>query len=309
MGLRFTVLASGSGGNASLLETDGFAALLDVGLGPRQLASRLAAVGSAWTRVRAVLLTHTHTDHWKDRTLARLAGHGIPLYCHAGHVASLSAWSPAFTSLHTAGLVHTYEEGRTIGLSSGLNCRPLAVRHDSGPTFGFRIEAARDLFGAPAALGYVADLGSWTPELAGELLDVDALAVEFNHDVGLEYASGRSPHLIARVLGEEGHLSNEQAAGLVREVLLRSAPGRLRYVVQLHLSEQCNRPRLAVAAARHVFNALGCDTELHTASQNRPGPTLKLGVAAPHRRAAPGRASARRTPSTQDCFPEFGDCA
>jgi glyoxylase-like metal-dependent hydrolase (beta-lactamase superfamily II) len=62
MPLRFTVLASGSGGNASLLEADGFGLLLDAGLGPRQLAGRLAAVGASWQQVHAVLLTHTHSD-------------------------------------------------------------------------------------------------------------------------------------------------------------------------------------------------------------------------------------------------------
>ena len=55
MGLRFTVLASGSAGNASLIETGGFGLLLDAGLGPRQLATRLAAVGASWQDVHAVI--------------------------------------------------------------------------------------------------------------------------------------------------------------------------------------------------------------------------------------------------------------
>ena len=63
MAVRFTVLASGSGGNASFLEAGDFGLLLDIGLGPRQLAKRLAAAGAGWSRVRAVLLTHTHSDH------------------------------------------------------------------------------------------------------------------------------------------------------------------------------------------------------------------------------------------------------
>lgn len=314
MGLRFTVLASGSAGNASLLEADGFAVLLDVGLGPRQLASRLAAVGAAWRSVRAVLLTHTHADHWKERTLALLRRHDILLYCHADHLAELAAWSNAIADLQAAGLIHTYQADQDLVISPGLRCRPLPLRHDGGPTFGFRFETAHDLFGVPASLAYVADLGSWTPDLAGALLDVDALAVEFNHDAGLEYSSGRAPRLIARVLGEEGHLSNEQAAALLREVLLRSAPGRLRHVVQLHLSRECNRPRLAAAAARHVLDTLACAAELHTASQDRPGPVLTLGTAGARapRKVAPVRAagdSPRRRPATGGWFPEFEDCA
>src|SRR5262245_11408540 len=66
--LQFAVLASGIGGNASLIATDGMSVLLDIGLGPRQLARRLDAVGASWPQVRAVLLTHTHSDHWNERT-------------------------------------------------------------------------------------------------------------------------------------------------------------------------------------------------------------------------------------------------
>ena len=72
MALEFTVLASGSSGNASLVRTNGFGLLLDIGLGPRDLAGRLAAIGAAWRNVHAVLLTHTHSDHWNERTLAYL---------------------------------------------------------------------------------------------------------------------------------------------------------------------------------------------------------------------------------------------
>src|SRR5437773_3419097 len=95
MALRFSVLASGSSGNASLLEADGFGVLLDAGLGPRQLAARLAAVGRSWRHVHAVILTHTHSDHWKDRTFAHLHRHGIPLYCHDDHHATFELYSQA----------------------------------------------------------------------------------------------------------------------------------------------------------------------------------------------------------------------
>src|ERR1700751_5964785 len=99
MPLQFTVLASGSAGNASLLEADGFGVLIDAGLGPRQLSERLAAVGAGWRRVHSVLLTHTHTDHWNERTLEPLRKHRIPFHCHPGHHAGLGASSPSFAAL------------------------------------------------------------------------------------------------------------------------------------------------------------------------------------------------------------------
>jgi phosphoribosyl 1,2-cyclic phosphodiesterase len=306
MALRFTVLASGSGGNSSLVESDGFGVLIDVGLGPRQLGSRLAAAGLSWSAVHAVLLTHTHSDHWKDRTLAHLGRRRIPLYCHPHHHPPLLTYSPAFPGLLAAGLVRSFEAGEDVALAAGLCCRPLPVRHDGGATFGFRFEGAADLFGHGAALAYVADLGCWDEALAEALADVDLLAVEFNHDVDMQYASGRMPRLIARILGDYGHLSNVQAAALVRAVLARSPAGRLRHLVQLHLSRDCNHPELARESARAILAELADGAELHTAKQDAAGTTLEI-------RAAPGpsrrvrmnghRRSPRPLPSPQPWLP------
>jgi hypothetical protein len=193
-----------------------------------------------------------------------------------------------------------------------LRCRPLQLRHDGGPTFGFRFEGPGDIYGRPWALGYLADLGSWTQDLARALTDVDLLALEFNHDVDLETGSGRSPRLIDRVLGDDGHLSNAQAAALLHEVVRSSASGRPQFLVQLHLSRDCNRPDLAAEAAWAVLGDREGTIEVHTASQERPGPTLTLGVfstrtgPSPHRpRAAPPRKQSRRTVFGQPMLPGF----
>jgi len=293
MGVRYTVLASGSGGNVSLVESDGFGVLIDVGLGSRELTRRFADAGLSWSAVQAVVLTHTHTDHWKDSTLGHLHRHGIPLWCHLGHYRGLSAYGEGFARLLADGLVRPFDEHRPFDLCNKLRCTPLPIRHDAGPTFAFRFEGAADLFGPAAALGYAADLGCWDDVLADALSDVDLLAIEFNHDVDLERSSGRGAHLIARVLGDEGHLSNVQGAALVRTALGRSASGRLRHLVQLHLSRDCNRPALAQAAARPVLEELAPEAGLHTADQFTPGPTLSL-ARPPRRRAAARR---RRGPA------------
>src|SRR5262249_13214040 len=157
-----------------------------------------------------------------DRTLLHLHRLRIPLYCHADHHLSLRQASPAFATLRAANLVHHYQPGEPLDLSGTLSCTPLPLRHDSEGTCGFRIQASPDLFGQASTLAYVADLGCWQPTLADALADADILALEFNHDVFLERSSGRSAALILRVLGDRGHLSNVQAAGLLREVVRRS---------------------------------------------------------------------------------------
>jgi phosphoribosyl 1,2-cyclic phosphodiesterase len=274
--MRFTVLGSGSAGNSSLLRAGDFGLLLDVGLGPRQLAGRMSAAGASWRQVHAALLTHTHSDHWNERTLTYLLRLRIPLYCHLEHHTALLAYSSAFATLRAENLVRLYEPDRELALVQGLRCRPLRLRHDGGLTCGFRFEAQHDFFGRACALGYVADLGCWGPDLVEALGDLDLLALEFNHDVAMERSSGRSPRLIARVLGDDGHLSNAQAAALLRAVLEVTVPGRLRQVIQLHLSRECNRPDLAAAAAQLAIGDLAGSVEVHTACQDRPSPTFHL---------------------------------
>lgn len=273
--MRFTVLASGSSGNASFLCAGHFGLLLDFGLGPRLIGSRLASVGFAWRDVHAALLTHTHGDHWSDRTLGQLRKQKVPLYCHARHQEALLGYSSQFPKLQREGLVRTYEEGQAFDLSRELRCLPVALSHDAVPTFGFRLEGQPDLLGQCAALAYAADLGTWTTALAQALADVDLLALEFNHDVDMQLVSGRSPELIQRILGEAGHLSNAQAAELVLEVIRQSPSERLQRLVQLHVSRECNRPELAVASIQGRLEST--NLEIYTARQDRPSRTLTVG--------------------------------
>src|SRR5207249_3732738 len=151
-----------------------------------------------------------------------------------------------------------------------------------------------DLFNEPATAAYAADLGSWDDSLAQALADVDLLALEFNHDVDMECASGRPPYLIDRVLGDEGHLSNVQAAGLLRAIMRVSAPGRLCQVVQLHLSRECNRPTLAADTARAALVESAPFAHLYTASQYDPGPSLVVGSGEVMRSWGNGVVNARR---------------
>ncbi len=270
MPLRFCVLGSGSSGNASYLEAAGFGLLLDVGLGPRRLAKGLAAAGAGWHQVHAAVLTHTHGDHWTDNMLKHLLERRISLHCHERQAASLRRQSGFFGLLERAKLVSHYADTKQLEVGP-FCCTPFEVPHDDEPTYGFRID------GPAGSLGYAADLGSWTHAIARHLCDVDILAVEFNHDVALERSSGRSPLLIDRVLGDRGHLSNNQAAELVMHVLKHTEPGRTRHLVLLHLSRQCNHPRLAHAAAAEAIEKHGRGINIHVAHQNAASPVLTTG--------------------------------
>lgn len=268
---RFIVLASGSSGNASLLQTDSFGVLLDCGLGPQELSGRLQAVGASWQSVNAVVLTHTHTDHWNKYTLEHLRRLNIPLIAHAKHHNTLSA-APQYAPLARAGLVREYIAESPLLLGSHLTLRAVQVPHDSDPTFALRIDAG-DLANPTWSVGLASDLGRVPAELLTLLAGVDVLGIEFNHDEVMERASRRPRFLVDRVLSDYGHLSNRQAAEAVRTL---AESDRLSAVVQLHLSRDCNSPELAAKAGQTALQEAGSVARLLTASQHMPTESISL---------------------------------
>jgi phosphoribosyl 1,2-cyclic phosphodiesterase len=300
MTARFTVLASGSSGNATLLELDGFGLLIDCGLHPRLLTPRLQSVGAKWERISAVILTHMHTDHWKDATLADLRTRKIPLYAHPHHFAHLERAAPCFASFKEAGLTREYADGKLVQLSPKLSCLPLRVSHDSVPTFAFRIDGLDDdstppgqenpLPGNPAwSVGYASDLGCGSPELIAAFAGVDVLAIEYNHDELMERSSPRPKFLVDRVLGDMGHLSNRQAAELTAAIAGKSGEGFPGHLVQLHLSRDCNKPELAAVAGREALVALNPAAEVITAKQDVAAKSITLSRRANSRNRAAAR--------------------
>src|SRR5437763_1042580 len=99
MSMQLHVLASGSSGNASVLEAGGFGVLIDFGLPARVLAERMKRCGLSWDRIHAAILSHAHTDHWQASSLTQLAKRRLPIYCHAEHVEFLNQDSRAYVSL------------------------------------------------------------------------------------------------------------------------------------------------------------------------------------------------------------------
>jgi phosphoribosyl 1,2-cyclic phosphodiesterase len=230
--LRLRVLASGSSGNAALVTAHDGARrhdlLIDLGLSPRRLGGLLRAEGTDLESLTGVLLTHGDVDHlhtgWA-RAWPTLMAPPIVLRPAHGHV-------PA-----RAGLVHAATRWIHDELALGpFALRALALPHDSEGSTAFRIQ-----FGE-ASIAWVTDLGRVIDGLPSFVAGAGALGLESNYDPPMQRASPRPEHLKRRIMEGHGHLSNEQALALVRELhRLDAAP---RHVVLLHLSEQCNHPDL-----------------------------------------------------------------
>ena len=206
MSVTYHTLASGSAGNSALVRAGDTGVLIDIGMDERLIAHRLAATGHGWRDVNAVLLTHAHSDHWTDLSLAQIRRQKTLFYCHPDHELLIRRPDGEFAALRQAGLVRSFRDGEPIRLSELLTVTPVQVPHDSDPTFAFRIDGLSPE-GQEWSLAHASDLGMCPQELFDVFRDVDLLALEFNHDVAMQRASGRPRRLIDRVLGDQGHLA------------------------------------------------------------------------------------------------------
>jgi len=257
MSTTLHILGSGSSGNAALVRHGDFGLLIDCGLSSKELGVRLAQCGCTWADVNLVVLTHTHSDHWNKYALEHLRRAKIPLLAHESHHHQL--WAvPAYEPLHRAGLLRTYASDSPMTLADGIELTACAVAHDADPTYALRVQ-----FGG-RTLGWATDLGGVDEALLAFLTGVHVLGLEFNHDVPMQRTSRRPKFLIDRVLGDYGHLSNEQAADALD---FWQEHDSLHAVVQLHLSRECNTATLARAAG---LQALGPRVTLHTAHASVP---------------------------------------
>jgi len=266
MPARLSILASGSAGNSALIDCDGERWLIDLGLEPKELDARLAIVDADWSQIRGVLMTHRHSDHWTPKSLSRCWTSRVPVFCHRDHAAAFRIGCPDFADLERSRLFRAFVGERSIAISEHWKCRPFRVRHDGGATFGFRFESNSSAF------AYAADLGCWDRGLLERLIDVELLALEFNHDPDSLRQSRRPPWLVNRILGDEGHLSNAQACELIGEVLKQSGTDRLRQLVLLHISRECNSADLAATTARTALAHFGSGASVFAAEQQEPSP-------------------------------------
>ncbi len=255
MGIRLTVLGSGSAGNATCIAGDGVTILVDAGFSCRELAGRLRAVGVGPESLQGLLITHEHADH--VRGAARFSrSFGVPVYCSAATFRAAGLDREAIPEWIEV------EAGAPFAVG-GLTITPFPVPHDAVDTVGYVVQAEG------RRVGYATDLGHGAAPVREGLAGCDLLVLESNHDVDL-LQSGPYPEVVKqRILSRHGHLDNESAAELLADV----AGERTRRVVLAHLSRTNNRPALAVEAARREFERAGLrPPPIHPADQWTPSP-------------------------------------
>jgi phosphoribosyl 1,2-cyclic phosphodiesterase len=261
MSLSFCVLGSGSKGNCTLLvlEEAGVEryAIIDCGLSPRATARRLAPLGIELQQISDVLLTHMDWDHFYPSWVKPIEKFDITVHLHERHR------SIALRQGLTGRNIEMF--GDAFELFDQSHIEPVLLAHDQLGTVGYIIEYNGK------RLGYATDIGRVPRALLDRFVNLHAVAMESNYDPAMQLASNRPLFLKRRIMCGSGHLSNEESIEAVRHIAGQS---ELSHVVPLHLSRECNDPRLVKAMyADRVPDLLD---KLTISSQREPTPVLRV---------------------------------
>ena len=254
-----TILGSGSKGNASVIHGPAGNLLLDAGFSAKELMCRLERVSVDPCSVRAILVTHDHSDHTSAcRVLANRLG--IPAYFIPETVSELAKCSnriPEKKMLITP--------GSPLELC-GIHVEPFSVSHDT-PAVGFTFAVHAHKIGFATDLGFVSNL------VKTKLAGCDLLVLESNYDPARLRASARPITLKRRIAGRQGHLGNPDAMEALAELLSPNT----RRLVFAHLSQECNDPSLVASLAESRLAELNrTDVSFRIASQAEPLETFWL---------------------------------
>lgn len=261
----FTIhtFASGSEGNCLLLTAGDVHLLVDAGISTRRICASLKQSGLSLDDIDAILLTHEHSDHVSGlSTLVK--HHDTPLYASPGTARQL-CYRIAGIERH----LRCIAPGERLEIGE-VTVTPFATSHDAHGSQDYRI----DYHGAAA--GILTDTGYVTDEAADALQGVGLLILESNHDIEW-LRSGPYPYsLKQRILGDEGHLSNDAAAAFSVEMARQGTEE----IVLAHLSRENNTPARALETVRMALDCAGFEeVRLTAAPRGEVSPCYHVEVA------------------------------
>lgn len=231
------VLASGSKGNATVIHGGGATFLVDVGISCRQLVHRMEAAGFTPDQLDGVFLTHEHRDHVQ----------GLETFCKKFQVpvyASSGTWAGVEQSLHFLPVQRRFLEPQLE--FARVRVENFAVSHDALEPVGYTFTTALH------KLAYVTDTGFVTQNIKEAIQGAETLYLEANHDVKMLKEGSYTYSLKKRILSTKGHLDNTAAGWL-----LAGMSPLPREIFLAHLSQENNRPELALEAVRHILAKSG----------------------------------------------------
>ncbi|SDD28405.1 Phosphoribosyl 1,2-cyclic phosphodiesterase [Paenibacillus sp. UNCCL117] len=236
--MKIDILASGSAGNCIALTANGKTILIDAGVAKTKIEKRLLEAGISAPDIIGIFITHAHADHVKGLPLA--AKYIIPVYATDGE------WKSIREPEDHDGLVRP---GNTVMSSSdGWEVAAFKTYHDSYEPVGYTANC--DDYKVSICL----DTGKVDDDMLEAMAGSHAIIIEANHDESMVEQNEQYPSSVkARILSDIGHLSNEQTAAALSQLVR----GRGERIYLTHLSSNNNMPELARMTAVSALRRCG----------------------------------------------------
>ena len=268
--MKLSILASGSSGNCIVVTSGtGRSIMIDAGINLKAIRARMDEAGCDPASVEALLITHEHSDHCAHVPTLIKAYPGLRCFATEGTAGGVeqyiaktnrSAKSPAQI------LWDIFEAGQSFE-AAGMTVESFPVSHDCADPVGYAVTDGE------CRIVVATDMGVAPEATVRRIRGCDALVLESNHDPDMLRDSGRPWSLKQRIAGRQGHLSNDQAAEVLRAV----ADSRLKAVYLAHISAECNSTRLAEKIAGATLRSIGRgDVSLRIALRSEPSEIFEL---------------------------------
>lgn len=265
--MRLCSIASGSSGNCIYVGSETTHLLVDVGISGKRTENGLNQLGITAGDLDGILITHEHTDHISGLgVMARK--YGLPIYATPGTIAAIRA-TGGLGKIDSS-LFHEVKEDVKLTIKD-LTVNPMRISHDAAQPVAYRIS-----YGS-RRVGICTDLGIFNDYTVECLKGMDAVLIEANHDVNMLQVGPYPYYLKQRILGERGHLSNENSGKLLSRILHDG----MEHIILGHLSKENNLPELAYEAVRmeitlgdNPYNAN--DFRIQVAKRGEPSPVVNI---------------------------------
>ena len=234
--MRLCSIASGSSGNCIYVGSEATHLLVDAGISGKRVEAGLHELELTGADIDGILITHEHSDH--------IAGLGvlcrkynIPIFATRGTIQAILRCGGK--NAPDESLFNEIEADRKI-IIKDMTVSPMRISHDAAEPVAYRIGYE----GKKVAV--CTDLGVFNDYTVECLKGMDALLLEANHDVNMLQVGPYPYYLKQRILGNRGHLSNENSGRLLNRILHDD----LKAIMLGHLSKENNMPELAYEAVR-----------------------------------------------------------
>jgi phosphoribosyl 1,2-cyclic phosphodiesterase len=264
MSISLCSFASGSSGNSFLVKTADGAVIIDAGISAKRILAGLAQTGTGTSEVRGVFITHEHSDHISGVRVLMKRLPRADLFASEGTLAGIKR-NCSMEKEIVEDRFHALGAGETVDIC-GLAVTSFPVFHDAAEPFGYTVRRGAK------SIGFITDTGVFTEEMVYSVAESDILILEANHDLDM-LKNGNYPHYLKqRILGREGHLSNNQTAEMLIRIFEEERKKRI--VMLAHLSAENNTPAAAGRTVTTLMAAKGYHTgrcfELGCLNRSKP---------------------------------------